>query len=84
MVIQQKNTSFLSDIFRNQAFQLRFYYRNTLMFALTYNCNTLKRNVTLMLIKLASDILFSEKYLDYEIIVVFVGLEISRDRNIQI
>ena len=42
------------------------------------------RYVTLMLIKLASDILFSEKYLDYEIIVVFVGLEISRDRNIQI
>lgn len=42
------------------------------------------RYVTLMLIKLASDILFSEKYLDCEIIVVSVGLEISRDRNIQI
>ena len=40
MVREQKNTSFLSDIFRNQAFQLRFYYRNTLMFVLTYNCNT--------------------------------------------
>lgn len=42
------------------------------------------RYVTLMLIKLASETLFSEKYLDYEIIVVSVGLEISRDRNIQI
>lgn len=37
-----------------------------------------------MLIKLASGILFSEKYLDCEIIVVSMGLEISRDRNIQI
>lgn len=28
MAIQQKNTSFLGDRFRNQAFQLRFYYKN--------------------------------------------------------
>ena len=42
------------------------------------------RYVTFMLIKLASDILFSEKYLDCEIIVVSMGLEISRARNIQI
>lgn len=46
MVMQRKNTSFLSDRFRNQAFQLRFYYKNTPMFILTYNRNTSKRNVT--------------------------------------
>lgn len=42
------------------------------------------RYVTLILIKLASDTLFSKKYLDCEIIVVSMGLEISRERNIQI
>lgn len=33
----------LSDRFRNQAFQLRFYYKNAPMFVLTYNPNTEKK-----------------------------------------
>lgn len=48
-----------------------------------YNDNRKNKVRYLSIIKVASDILFLKKYLDCEIIVVSIVLEIYRERNIQ-